>query len=187
MAQKKKLDIATDPNNFRLHPDKNKQAISNSLDQFGAGRSILIDNDNRAIGGNGVLEQAKEKGIPIKIIDSDGSTLFAIRRTDLSPDDPRRKGLALADNATTDLSYWDDAKLNINFDKETLLKWDINLTALTDFSEKNKEIDINGFKDEVQIVLKYSFEEHEKVKTALSKIAETPEKAIWQLLGLNEA
>ena len=99
--------IRQDKRNYRKHGDRNKAMIRRSLEECGAGRSILIDNENTAVAGNGVLEQAEKLGIPIRVIESDGSELIAVKRTDLSPDDPKRKELALADNATTDASDWD--------------------------------------------------------------------------------
>jgi len=103
--------IKKDPRNVRIHDARNQQAIFDSLRELGAGRSILIDNADSAIGGNGVLEQAEKLGIPIRVVESDGSELIAVKRTDLAPDDPKRKALAIADNRTGDLSAFDDSKL----------------------------------------------------------------------------
>lgn len=100
-----------DQRNYRNHSDRNKELIKKSLSSLGAGRSILLDAEDFTIAGNGVLEQAEALGIPIQVIESDGSKLIAIKRTDLSPDDPKRKELALADNATSDSSDWDNEVL----------------------------------------------------------------------------
>ncbi len=99
--------IKQDPRNVRIHDKRNQQAIFDSLKELGAGRSILIDNADSAVAGNGVLEQAEKLGIPIRVVESDGSELIAVKRTDLSPDDPKRKALAIADNRTGDLSVFD--------------------------------------------------------------------------------
>jgi hypothetical protein len=99
----------TDPRNARLHSDRNKTAVRDSLRDSGAGRSVLIDADDVIIAGNCAVEQATDLGIPIRVIDSDGSELIAVRRTDLGTDDRRRAALAIADNRTTDLSEFDDA------------------------------------------------------------------------------
>ena len=104
-------EINLDLNNARVHDNDNKSAIKSSLAELGAGRSIVIDNNNVIIGGNGVFEEAQSLGIPVKIIESDGSELVAIKRTDLSTDDAKRKALALADNKTGDLSFFDDNKV----------------------------------------------------------------------------
>lgn len=52
-----------------------------------------------------------------------------------------------------------------------------------DYSDKNKEIDVNDFADEMVINLKYTEEDYNLVKEQLSKIAETPEQAVFKLLG----
>jgi hypothetical protein len=98
-----------DPRNARTHSDRNKSAVRASLRDSGAGRSVLLDNDDVIIAGNCAVEQATDLGIPIRVIDSDGSELIAVRRTDLGTDDRRRAALAIADNRTTDLSEFDDA------------------------------------------------------------------------------
>ena len=100
--------VKLDPQNVRKHGKRNQQVIAESLKEFGAGRSILIDSTNTAVAGNGVLEQAEKLGIPIRIVESDGSELIAVKRMDLSPDDPKRKALAIADNRASDLSLFDE-------------------------------------------------------------------------------
>ena len=103
-------EIKFDPNNARIHSEANQNAIAKAL-ELGAGRSIVIDSEDVIIGGNGVYAEAQKAGIPVRIIDSDGSELIAIRRTDLKTADAKRKALALADNKTNDLSVFDDTKV----------------------------------------------------------------------------
>ena len=100
--------ISLDPRNVRKHGKRNQQVIAESLRELGAGRSILIDSCNTAVAGNGVLEQAEKLGIPIRVVETDGSELIAVKRIDLSPDDPKRKALAIADNRASDLSLFDE-------------------------------------------------------------------------------
>ena len=108
-------EIKLDENNYRIHDDRNKQLINKSLKEYGAGRAILTDKDGVIIAGNGTFEQAKELGIPVKVIESDGTELIAVKRTDLATDDEKRKGLAIMDNSTTDSSKFDVSKLNNDF------------------------------------------------------------------------
>lgn len=91
-------EIKLDPRNYRVHGDKNKELIKNSLKDLGAGRSIVLDNDNVVVAGNGVYEQAKQLGLKVRIIETDGTELVAIKRTDLQTEDEKRKLLAIADN-----------------------------------------------------------------------------------------
>ena len=103
--------ISCDSRNARRHDDRNQTAIQNSLRDLGAGRSIIMDSEDVIIGGNGVFQQAQKLHMPVRIIESDGSELIAIRRTDLKTADAKRKALALADNRCSDLSTFDDAKV----------------------------------------------------------------------------
>ena len=44
--------IKMDKRNYRKHNDKNKKLIKKSLDECGAGRSIVVDSEDEIIGGN---------------------------------------------------------------------------------------------------------------------------------------
>ena len=121
------LRIRVDPHNYRLHPDRNKELIARSLAECGAGRSIVVDNSGASIAGSGVLEQAEKLGIKKRVVETDGDELVVVVRKDLSPDDPRRKMLALADNATSDQSQWDMDVLREEWTDTELQDWDIVL------------------------------------------------------------
>ena len=136
------MKIKQDKRNYRNHGDKNKEMIRRSLEECGAGRSILIDNENTAIDGNGVLEQAEKLGIPIRVVESNGSELIAVKRTDLSPDDPKRKELALADNATTDASEWDfDAMTGDGWTADDLSEWGVEVPEAFESEQGETEPD----------------------------------------------
>lgn len=109
-------EITLDKRNYRIHGEKNKQLIKDSLKDLGTGRSIVLDKDNVVVAGNGVFEQAKELGLKVKIIENDGTELIAIKRTDLATDDEKRKLLAIADNKTSDTSEFDFELLTEDFD-----------------------------------------------------------------------
>ncbi len=53
-----------------------------------------------------------------------------------------------------------------------------------DYSDKNKEIDIEELSQEMKIVLNYTEDDYYQVKEALAKIAATPEQAVFKLLKL---
>lgn len=109
-------EIKFDKRNYRKHNDKNKTLINKSLEECGAGRSILIDNEGEIIAGNGVYEQAQALNIPVKVVETDGSELIAVKRTDLAPDDERRKRLAVMDNSASDSSEFDLVLLQEDFE-----------------------------------------------------------------------
>ena len=116
-------DIKFDKKNYRKHNEKNKKLIKKSLQDCGAGRSIIIDSENVLIAGNGVYEQAQALKIPVRIIETDGNELIAVKRTDLKTDDEKRKQLAIMDNSTSDSSEFDLSGLQADFDTEQLGEW----------------------------------------------------------------
>lgn len=129
------MAIKFDSRNYRKHNDKNKSLIKKSLEECGAGRSIVIDNDEEIIAGNGIYEQAKKLGIKTKIIETDGSELVVVKRTDLSTGDKKRKQLAVMDNSTSDSSEFDLELLQTDFQINTLNDWGIELDI------DNQEVD----------------------------------------------
>lgn len=133
-------EIKFDKRNYRIHDDKNKELIRKSLNECGAGRSIVIDNNNEIIAGNGIYEQAKELGIKTKIIETDGSELVVVKRTDLSTDDEKRKKLAIMDNSTSDSSEFDLELLSVDFEVPELKDMGIDVPDV----EINNEEDLSG-------------------------------------------
>ena len=99
-------DLSPDPANARKHSPRNVGMIERSLQEVGAARSIVIDEDGTVLAGNGVLEAAASAGIErVQIVDADGETIIAVRRSGLTPEQKRR--LALYDNRTAELAEWD--------------------------------------------------------------------------------
>lgn len=121
------VEIKFDKRNYRKHNDRNKRLINKSLKELGAGRSILIDNDGEIIGGNGVWEQAKKIGIKTKIVETDGSELVVVKRTDLNTCDEKRKKLAVMDNSVSDTSEFDDKLLFVDFEIPELEEMGIDI------------------------------------------------------------
>lgn len=122
--------IKFDKRNFRKHSEDNKSLIRKSLEQYGAGRSVVVDADDELIAGNGVYEQAEAMGIPTRVIETDGTELVVVKRTDLHTDDEKRKGLAAADNATSDKVEWNFDALRENFTPEELQAFRIEVPNL---------------------------------------------------------
>lgn len=119
-------DIKQDKRNYRVHNEKNLSLIKKSIDEVGFGRSIVIDSQNEIIAGNGLVSQV-EKGTKIKVVETDGSELVVVKRTDLKTDDEKRKQLAIMDNSTSDNSSFDFALLQSDFDNETLADFGIDM------------------------------------------------------------
>ena len=113
IKQAKITDLVFDDKNFNRHTEFGMSLIEKSLRNHGAGRSILIDKNNRIIGGNGVIENAGQIGMEdIIIVPSDGTKIVAVQRTDIDLDSKEGREMALADNATgsADLQ-WDAENL----------------------------------------------------------------------------
>ncbi|MCL2596253.1 MAG: hypothetical protein FWD66_01035 [Paludibacter sp.] len=119
--------IQLDTNNYRIHNDKNRRIIRKSLEDLGAGRSIVVDNENFIIAGNGVYEQAQELGLKTRIVESDGTELIVVKRTDIATNDEKRKLLALVDNHSSDTSEFDMDLIFEDFDVADLEVWEFNI------------------------------------------------------------
>jgi hypothetical protein len=103
-------DLRPDPNNRRQHNARNVRMVASSLEQVGAARSIVLDETNTVLAGNGVTEAAAQAGITnVRIIDADGDELIAVRRRNLSPE--QKRALSLFDNRAAELSTWDEVLL----------------------------------------------------------------------------
>ena len=132
-------EIKLDKRNYRKHSERNKQLINKSLKDLGAGRSILIDNQNEIIAGNGVFEQARELNIPVKIIETDGTELIAIKRNDLATTDRKRQELAVMDNSASDSSEFDLELLSEDFNPSELMEMGINSEDLEGIANNDNE------------------------------------------------
>ena len=115
-------DLKQDHKNARKRTDRSAKLIAESLERYGAARSIVIDEDNRILAGNGTIAGAKAAGIKnVRIIETDGDEIIAVKRTGLSEHD--KVGLALADNRTSDLSDWDAEMLHRLSEEQDISPW----------------------------------------------------------------
>lgn len=127
-------DLKFDDENFNDHTAFGMSLLEKSLQEFGAGRSILVDKDNNIIAGNGIVEAAAAAGIEnIKIIETTGDELVAVKRTDIELHSEKGRKMAFADNATSsvDLS-WNKDNLGKHFDEDFTKGWGIELDWDTD-------------------------------------------------------
>ena len=94
-------DLTPDGENFNRHTEFGQKLLEDSLRKFGAGRSILVDKDGNIIAGNSTTETAAAIGMDdVVVVQTDGTKLVVVQRTDLSLDSPEGRELALADNMT---------------------------------------------------------------------------------------
>jgi hypothetical protein len=106
-------DLQPDTTNRRRRTARGARLLVESLTQVGAARSIVIDEDNGVLAGNGLLEAAAEAGITkLQVVEVDGQTIVAVRRRGLSPD--QKRDLALYDNRAAELAEWNPDQLAVD-------------------------------------------------------------------------
>ena len=136
-------------------------------------RPIVVNADMIVLGGNMRLKACKEAGlkeIPIILAD------------DLTEDQQRQ--FIIKDNVG--FGEWDWEMIANEWDAEEISEWGLDVpdwNSEIDYSGKNQEIDVDDYDDEMIIKLKYTEDEYLQVRDQLSKIADTPEQAVWKLLN----
>lgn len=139
--------LIPDNKNFNKGTQFGEHLMDESLRKFGLGRSILLDKNNRIISGNKTTEKAGELGYEkVLVIETDGSTLVAVKRNDIDLDSKVGRELALADNATSKANLsWDEGMImqcaeQFDFDPE---EWGVSMSEPEEESqeESKKEID----------------------------------------------
>ncbi len=92
-------DLRPDPDNANQGTMRGAVQIENSLREYGAGRSIVVDTNGITIAGAKTLESAADIGLPIEVVRTDGTKLVVVQRTDLDLNgDGKARMLAYADN-----------------------------------------------------------------------------------------
>lgn len=146
MSETKVIDIKElkfDQHNFNRHNDEGMSLLEKSIKENGLGRSIMLDKDNNIVGGNGVTEKAIEPGkTKVRIIETDGTELIAVKRTDLKLDSEQGRKKALADNSVAHANLeWNEEELQKAQDEWGLVpeEWGV---------EMPDDLDIDSFFDE---------------------------------------
>src|SRR5690606_12686090 len=99
-------DLHQDPANARRRTERSGDMLQRSLQEVGAARSIVIDEEGTILAGNGTVEAAGKVGITrVRVVDADGEEIIAVRRKGLTAEQKRR--LAYYDNRTAELAEWD--------------------------------------------------------------------------------
>jgi DNA modification methylase len=153
-------DLVFDDKNFNKHTEYGMSLIEKSIRNNGAGRSILIDKNNRIIAGNGVTEIAGQIGLDdVQIVETDGTKIIAVKRTDIDLDSKQGREMALADNATASVDLaWDEEQIQFAEEEFGMVaeEWGVEIdnkeqpTAIEDdFDESTDEVTTQCKKGEV--------------------------------------
>lgn len=190
MAKENKIhisDLIPDNKNFNKGSEFGNSLIEKSLRQFGAGRSILLDKNNRIIAGNKTVENAGAIGLEnVRIIESTGNEIIAVKRTDVDLDSETGRELALADNATAKANIvWDFDVINSEFDADLSKSW-----GVVEWENAGIENGTDGFslpngdkQPFQQMTFTLADEQAEQIKKAISDVKQTEEYKYAETMG----
>lgn len=167
MAEKKLNSIEQltfDDKNFNKGSEYGSSLIKKSIEKFGTGRSILIDKNNRIIAGNKTVESAADNGITkLKVVESDGTEVIAVKRTDIDLDSPMGRELALADNMTAKHNIVMDAEMiSVEIEEAVMHDWGVSPKPELDYGlldEDDMEDELNNLARGVKKAIQIEFQE----------------------------
>lgn len=153
------IELLPDDKNANKGRKRGMKAVEDSLKQYGAGRSILVDRNGKIIAGNKTAANAMAAGIDeVVLVPSDGTKIIAVQRTDLDLDSPEGRALAIADNRASELGLeWNpevlgqfagELDLESFFTGDELTKFiapSLDSEGKADTSDKDTEIDVDAF------------------------------------------
>jgi ParB-like chromosome segregation protein Spo0J len=175
-AIKTKLsEVKLNPNNPRLIKDDNFKKLVQSIKDFPEMldiRPIVVNADMVILGGNMRFKACKEAGLKeVPIIIADNLT------------EEQQREFLIKDNVSG--GEWDWSLLS-EWDSEQLEDWGLEIKSFeteTDYSEKNKELDLNDFEDQkYTIKLEFTEDDYNLVKERLQELGQTPEKILYDAL-----
>ncbi len=102
-------ELTPDNINANRGTPRGSAMLEKSLREYGAGRSVLVDKAGRIIAGNKTIEAAGSIGLEDAVmVETDGTRVVIVKRTDLDLDSPQGRGLAIADNRVAEVGLdWD--------------------------------------------------------------------------------
>jgi len=168
--------VRPNSDNPRYIKDEKFKKLVQSLKDFpemANARPIVVNTEMVALGGNMRLKAMQEAGwseVPVKIVDWS---------------EEKQREFIIKDNVG--FGDWDWDELANTWDAEELNEWGLDTWQPEEdlnYSGANQEIDVDNLDGSMIIKLNYTEEEYWKVKEELSKVAETPEQAVYKLLNL---
>jgi len=102
----KKIKYLRDPKNHNKGTVAGNELLEKSIELNGLGRSILVSNDGVIIAGNKTQQKAEELGIEKVIeVETDGTTLVVVKRTDIKSGTKEFYDMAVADNLVGEANF----------------------------------------------------------------------------------
>jgi hypothetical protein len=123
--------LILDEKNANKGTKRGRELLEKSLTKYGAGRSVVVDRHDRVIAGNKTVEAAVAAGMKsIAVVETDGSSLVAVQRSDLDLNKDTKAGeLAIADNRV--------GELDLEWNPEVLASLEIDLKQFWNENELN--------------------------------------------------
>ena len=179
-------ELRQDALNFNKGTYEGEVLIKKSLERFKAGRSVLIDKNNNIIAGNKTVSAAATMGMKVRVIETTGEELVAVKRTDIDLDSKEGRELALADNRTAQINLaWDEPNLEVAALQFGLDASDFGL-ELTDnepTAESKGEIDVGTFDTDQTLCIKLTTMQYEAVINRLKQENADLSEALLSILG----
>jgi hypothetical protein len=169
-------EVKINPNNPRIIKDDKFSKLVKSIQEFPKMleiRPIVVNADMIVLGGNMRLKACKEAGLKeVPIIFAD----------DLTEDEQRQ--FIIKDNVG--FGEWDWDMLANEWEPELLESWGLDVPSwqeTPDYSDKNKELDLNDFEDQkYTIQLEFTEDDYNLVKNKLKELGQTAEKIFYDAL-----
>lgn len=167
--QAKIAELIPDDKNFNKGTEYGQKLLEDSMRKFGAGRSVLLDKNNRLIGGNKATETAGAIDInDVIVVETDGTKLVAVKRTDIDLDTARGREMAFADNAV--------GKANLSWDEKMLLElsdelgfdthdWGVDLNISDNGDGEEPPENLDGQSKNNAFVAKLTFPSSDKLQS----------------------
>ena len=179
-------ELKQDGLNFNKGTYEGEVLIKKSLERFKAGRSILIDKDDNIIAGNKTAQAAAAMGLKVRVIETTGDELVAVKRTDVDLDSKEGRELALADNRTAQINLaWDTqnldaAELQFGLDAS---EFGLKMTDNEPTAASKGEIDVGTFDTNQTLVVKLTTAQYEAVIERLRQENPDLQEALLSILG----
>ena len=105
-------DLSFDEKNINKGSEYGTALLNKSLQEVGAGRSVLADKNGVLIAGNKTIESAGQLGITkIKVVETTGDEIVVVQRTDLDINSAAGAKMKILDNTVSKHNYIEDAEV----------------------------------------------------------------------------